>query len=390
MVRRLSAHHELDLYTLSSAEHTFCDVRPYVARTFVVPFAPWRMLPSPFGRLNPIIRIANILRLDRLDRILAEQIDRAVYDVVFVHPCQLRQSPALLRFVRTPTVYYLQEPPRWIYDPPVARPYCEAAGYRKILNRVDPLPLLYRYYLTMLDYQNTRRAGVVLVNSYFSRETVLRIYGINAMTCYLGVDSQKFRPLNVPRESYVISVGALTPLKGFDFLIQSVALVPYSKRPPVNIFWNSEQPGERVYLERLAKELDVSLRFKQLVRDDELVELYNRAVVTLYAPVLEPLGLTALESMSCGTPVIGVREGGVRETIADGVTGLLVERDPQAMAYALECFLADPQKIEEFGLRGREYTRQVWTWERTMTVLEQQIEQTANLHSTQRSAGEIS
>jgi glycosyltransferase involved in cell wall biosynthesis len=99
---------------------------------------------------------------------------------------------------------------------------------------------------------------------------------------------------------------------------------------------------------------------------------------------LEPFGFVPLESMASGTPVIGVREGGIRETIVDGVTGFLVDRDPAAMARALDRLLAYPQEIEELGRRGREYVCQVWTWERTMTVLEQHLEQAANLRLSRK------
>jgi glycosyltransferase involved in cell wall biosynthesis len=328
--------------------------------------------------------MANISRLNHLDRMFADKIDRNAYDVVFVHHCQFRQSPALLRFTNTPTVYYLQEPPRWIYDPPIARPYSRPHGYRAVGEKLDPLPLLYKEYLASCDKRNTQMARLVLTNSCFSREAILRIYNVDVATCYLGVDTSKFRPLDLQREQQVISVGMLTPAKGFDFLIESLAAISAGIRPRLTLVYNFAHEAERAFLARLAQRLNVSIDFKNLVEDDELVELYNRATAVLYAPILEPFGFVPLESMASGTPVIGVREGGIRETIVDGVTGFLVDRDPAAMARALDRLLAYPQEIEELGRRGREYVCQVWTWERTMTVLEQHLEQAANLRLSRK------
>lgn len=78
------------------------------------------------------------------------------------------------------------------------------------------------------------------------------------------------------------------------------------------------------------------------LKTDQLVLEYNKAQICVYAPVLEPLGLVPLESMACGTPVVGVREGGVLESIVHEQTGLLTERDPAQFAGAVQHLLSNP------------------------------------------------
>jgi hypothetical protein len=119
MVRRLSARHELDVFTLSCAEHEFGDLRPYASRHTVYRFEPLPLLSSPFGRANQLVRAADLARLRRVECGVANAIDRLQYDVLFAHNCQFGQSPGELRFVETRSVYYCQEPPRLC----TSRPY---------------------------------------------------------------------------------------------------------------------------------------------------------------------------------------------------------------------------------------------------------------------------
>lgn len=64
---------------------------------------------------------------------------------------------------------------------------------------------------------------------------------------------------------------------------------------------------------------------RQSPSDDELRELIRGVTATIYIPVDEDFGMSPLESMACGTPVIGVNDGGLKETIIDGKTGILID-----------------------------------------------------------------
>ena len=225
MTRRLAQRHEVDVFTLATAEHDFCDLRPYARRHEVWPFQPLPLARRPIGRLNQGIRSVDLRRLDTLQRQIGAQIDSRGYDVIFVHNCQYGQSPGLLKFLRTPSVYYCQEPPRLLYEPPADRPYNRFSPAQRVGNLFDPLPGLYRRTLRSLDRANVRAAGLVLVNSHYSRETLYRVYGVFADVSYLGVDTDLFRPLDTSRERRVVSVGALSPRKGFDLIIHSLAQI---------------------------------------------------------------------------------------------------------------------------------------------------------------------
>jgi glycosyltransferase involved in cell wall biosynthesis len=310
------------------------------------------------------------MRLKALQQMIAVQIDAEGYDVIFVHPCRFGTSPALLQYLKTPSVYYCPEPPRILYEPPIPRPYNRLYKHRKMLNIFDPLPRIYAALYKKIDRESVQASATVLVNSFYSRESLYRTYGIFSKVCYLGVDLECFRPLTLEKQRFYLSVGALGPHKGFDFLLQSLAMLDEKYRMPLVIVTNQIDFREKAYLDDLSKQTGILVDYCTLISDSELTKLYNQATLTLYSPIMEPFGFVPLESMACSTPVVAVREGGVRETVIHGYTGLLVERDPKLFASAVQQLVSNPELMREYGKNGREHVLQNWTWDRSVTELE--------------------
>lgn len=388
MTRRLSARHTVDVYTLSCAEHDFCDIRPFAHLHIAVPFATLPLARRPFGRLNQGIRALDLWRVRTVQRQVAQKIDGAGYDVVFAHNCRYGQAPSVLEFLRTPTVYYCAEPPRLLYEPRIPRPYNTFTRAQRMGNWIDPLPRGYRSTLRRYDRQSTIAATTVLTNSAYSRESLYRIYGIFARISYLGVDVDRFQPQALPKGKFVVSVGALNPHKGFDFVIRSMALLDEAQRPRLILIGNAADWRERAYLQSLAQQLRVMIDFKTLVTDEELIRLYCQAQLTLYAPVMEPFGFVPLESMACGTAVVGVREAGVRESVIDGETGVLVDREPAAMAAAVQALLCNPAAADRLGRNGRLSAEEKWTWDKSVEAIERHLADTAkSKYLTGRTSG---
>jgi glycosyltransferase involved in cell wall biosynthesis len=176
------------------------------------------------------------------------------------------------------------------------------------------------------------------------------------------VDTNWFSPQDGERDSHVMSVGGFHHQKGFRFLVRALAHVREETRPPLVLVGDRSDPGEVDALHELAEQRGVRLTTHQRIGEEALRDLYRRARLFLYAPYLEPLGLVALEAMACGTPVLGVREGGVRETVVERVNGRLVERDEAGFARVLQEMLADPSGLQELGRQAREYVSREWTW----------------------------
>lgn len=384
-VCRLASSHMLDVFTLSTANHTFCDLRPFVNQHKVYDFQPLAHFTSPFGRLNQLQRWRDLKRLDTIMKQVARDIDAHGYDVLYVYPSMWTQAPSVLKHLQTPTLYHVQEPLRSVSEPVIPRPYINK-GWRRHVDRIDPLLRLYQRKLRLTDRVNTQQASFLVANSKFTAVNVREIYGKHAEVAYLGVDIETFVPQSSRQLSQsVLSVGAIRPAKGFDFLIESLALIPKANRPPLLLVGNDADQNETAFLRQLAHRCEVNLSIETMVNQETLVRLYNQVQLVVYAPIREPFGLVPLEAMACGTPVIGVAEGGVCETVMDGINGRLVPRDPVQFSAAVHALLEDRSQRDRLGQQAREYVLAHWTWDQAVQRIEHFLHQVAKCDSSQSS-----
>jgi glycosyltransferase involved in cell wall biosynthesis len=136
----------------------------------------------------------------------------------------------------------------------------------------------------------------------------------------------------------------------------------------------------------MAAGLGVDLTIKKLIPDSELVGLYNRAKVFVYSSILEPFGLAPVEAMACGTPVVAIKEGGVRESVIPNETGFLTDRDEEAFAAALG-ELQNHRLGEQMGARGVEVVRSFWTSEQAGARLASHLNRAAGAGHVAADAG---
>ena len=370
LARRLAQSHELDAYTLSPADVAFCDLRPVVRRHVVIPFQPRPLFHSPLGRLNQLQRWRDLQSLDRINRRTATEIDGQGYHAVYAHPSQYTQAPNILNFLATPSVYQANEPLRLAYEADIRRPY-HNHGWRERVDRFDPWLRLYRGRLREVDRRNVRRATLLLAISRFTAGNLRRIYGGAPEVIYPGIDLNVFQPPRQrARQNFLLSVGALRPNKGFDFLIAALAQLPSELRPPLRVIGNADDPLERGYLVSQAQRMQVNLVIETGVDEATLLQNYQETAFVIYAPINEPLGFVPLEAAACGTPTVAVAEGGVRETVVPNVTGILTQRDPAEFAAAVRSLLGDGARRDRLGQDGRAWVEANWTWDHALAGVE--------------------
>lgn len=207
-----------------------------------------------------------------------------------------------------------------------------------------------------------------------------------------GVDTAVFRPgdraaarrrLGLdPHAFTVLQLGRLVPRKGVDNVIRALGLLPVDGPggPPrlVVVGGESDTPDERrtpeiARLRAVAREAGCADRVRFVGRRDRdtLRDWYVAADVFATTPWYEPFGITPLESMACGTPVVGSAVGGIAHTVVDGVTGFLVPpHDPRTLAARLQRLRLQPTLAAEMGRRGMQRVRAHFTWEQVAAQLE--------------------
>lgn len=378
-LQHLPKHHDVTLFSPDTANHTFASVNQKIhVPTIQAHFKPYPWLRSPLGRLNTLVGMVNMARLDIISQKIARDIDQQHFDVVLAHPCQFSQSPLILRWLQTPTLYYCHELPRVLYEQPIERPYNQRQFRQHVIDRLDPLPGLCRTYYRFMDRSSAQKATHIAVNSQFSAKNITHAYGRSVEVCYLGIERRQSTPTIVERERFVLSVGALTAVKGFDFVIMALGTIPEEKRPPLVIISNYREEREFAYLQTLAQQHGVKIDCYTDISEQELENWYARAGCVAYAPVREPFGLVSLEAMAAGVPLVGVNEGGISETIRDGVSGILAARNPVIFGQQILRLLENPVFAQQLANTAQRYVTEHWPWEYHFERLEQLLEQTAD------------
>jgi glycosyltransferase involved in cell wall biosynthesis len=327
-------------------------------------------------RLAPLVldgyadRIRTLWSLPAKGAELAAAIDAGGHDVVFAHTSDFVQAPETLPYLRTPSLYYAAEPMRSLTEPEPEFGRDERLPARLTRWGINP----YERKRKAINDRNILGADQVVTHSRFTADALERLHGVDAEVVPLGVDSDTFAPDGSEREGFVLTVGALHPLKGHQEVIEAVGTLGASAPEVVLV-------GDRGHLEgplkALAEERGVRLRLLQELPFAELLSLYRRAGVVACGQIREPFGLIPLEAMASEAPVVAVREGGFRETIRDGETGLLVDRDPHAFGQAIASVLRDTGLARRLGRAGREDVRAHWTWERTAERYDELLERLA-------------
>ncbi|MEJ3744755.1 glycosyltransferase [Actinomycetes bacterium KLBMP 9797] len=193
-----------------------------------------------------------------------------------------------------------------------------------------------------------------------------------------GVDSETFTPDGpaAPRDPdrpRILTVGRFVERKGFIDVIRALRVVPAAEcvvvgGPPGGL---DDDPLAR-RLRAVAEECDVAdrVRLTGAVPRNEMPMWYRSADVFATAPWYEPFGLTPLEAMASGVPVVAAAVGGLTDTVVDGLTGDLVPpRNPRALGVALRKLLADPIRRFAYGTAAVDRARQCYSWKRAAEQL---------------------
>ena len=204
-------------------------------------------------------------------------------------------------------IYYCFTPPRSMYD--LKESHLASQTPLERLRHV-----LYNAFYQPLYENAIRKMDVILADSKNVQNRIQKFLGLESTVLYPPCDVDKFNWMG--QEDYYLSTARLTSYKRVDIIIQT-----FIKLPQKRLVIASTGPDEK-RLKQLAEGFD-NIQFTGDINDNELKNLIGNAIATIYIPKDEDFGISPVESMAAGKPVIGSGEGGLLETVIHGETGWL-------------------------------------------------------------------
>ena len=230
-------------------------------------------------------------------------------------------------------------PNTWYCYTPVRAFYSD----RERLSASLPLPkkMLFRAW-TQVHRRFDRRSVQTIDNlisiSNLVRCRVKRYYGRDSIVVYPGTDTRNFKYLE--SGDFWLSVNRLYPEKRVDLQAEVFRRLPRERL--VVVGGNLRGDHSDAYVRRLIRDRPPNVEYRGLVDESELAELYGRCRGLICTAVDEDYGMTPVEAMAAGKPVVAVREGGYTETVVHGETGYLVEPTVDALLGAVGLVNSNP------------------------------------------------
>jgi glycosyltransferase involved in cell wall biosynthesis len=200
-------------------------------------------------------------------------------------------------------------------------------------------------YLEKVDQKAAKKVDYWIANSDFVGKRIQKFYNSKSVTIYPGVETAEFQNFaEITKKDYFLAIGRFIPYKKFDLLVRTFA----ANKLPLKL---AGIGPELEKCQNLAKKLGAdNIEFLGFVCDENLAKLYAEAQAFIF-PAEEDFGLTPIEAMSSGTPVIFYNRGGASESV--GKWGIPFEEQRiESLQQAIEKFQKTEFDLEKVKNRG--------------------------------------
>jgi glycosyltransferase involved in cell wall biosynthesis len=246
-----------------------------------------------------------------------EFFDLSQYDLVLSDSASFAKG--VITKPETLHIDYCHTPTRYLWSD--THSYINELKYNKWFKKLISLVL---NYIRIWDRLAADRVDVFIANSEMVKKRIRKYYQRDSEVIYPPVNtefynlSEKFADEKLQAENYFLCGCRLAPYKRIDLLVEAFKVMPDKK---LKIF------GDGVDLLRLKNLANnaVNIEFLGRVEDEVLAKLYYNAKALIH-PQEEDFGISAVEAMACGTPVIAYRKGGAIETIIENTTGVFFDK----------------------------------------------------------------
>lgn len=276
----------------------------------------------------------------------------SAYDIV------ISDASAFAKGVITSTntlhICYCHTPTRYLWD--YTHQYIEELPYNKYFKKVISLVL---NYIRIWDKSAADRVDYFIANSKTIKRRIVKYYRRTSEVIYPPVDVSRFAVSEKSGEYFLIG-GRLAPYKRVDIAVRAFKELGW----PLKIF------GDGVDLERL-KEMATrvaTIEFLGRVSEEEKAELYKNCKAFIN-PQEEDFGITVVEAMACGRPVIAYKQGGATETVIEGQTGLFfTEQTVASLVACLRKFNEDSFSRKDIRQHAEQFSTEKFKDQMAQTI----------------------
>lgn len=252
-----------------------------------------------------------------------ESFDLSEYDVVI--SSSTAESKGVITKPETLHVCYCNTPTRYYWSDYAK--YREDTGFGFLAPLVRLVMPSVVQKMRLWDFAAAQRVDRFIGNSGYVKRRIEKYYRQPATVIHPPIDAGRFKVYNGKREGLVV-VSRLIPYKRVDLAVQACTELGL----PLTVI------GDGTEMTKLQALAGPTVTFAGRLSDAEITDALGRAEAFLFTAE-EDFGLTPLEAMASGTPVIAYGKGGATETVVEGKTGLFFDQQtPESLKEAIKRF----------------------------------------------------
>lgn len=281
-------------------------------------------LPKGLRKFLPVLRARVFSRLDLSGYDLIISSSGAEAKAVKTHGNQVHVC-----YMHSPTHYYWSR-----YSD-----YMRAPGF----GLFDPLARLGLKLLVgplrRWDYKAAQRPDHIIANSTHIRTKIKQYYGRDSVVIFPPVDTERFDRVSAKNRQGFVIAGRQTPYKRIDLAVAACTELGL----PLTVIGNGPDH------QKLVRMAGPTIKFVTGASDQQVAEAFGKAEAFIF-PNTDDFGITPVEAMAAGTPVIAFRDGGALDYVIEGKTGLFFdEQTPESLIAELKKF--DPTQFDNAAIQ---------------------------------------
>ncbi|MCZ7403135.1 MAG: glycosyltransferase [Candidatus Methanoperedens sp.] len=235
-----------------------------------------------------------------------------------------------------PNLYYCHTPVRAFYD-------LYDAFLRRQSFITKPLFMIWVALHRPVSEYYMKHVESIVANSKNTQSRVKKYLHRDAEVIYPPINTSKYNFKEA--EDFWLSVNRLYPEKRVELQIEAFRLLPEKKLIIVGGFAEGDHASK--YAEKIKRDLPENVELRSPIPEKELIDLYASCSGLITTAMDEDFGMTPVEAMAAGKPVVAVREGGYLESLIPGITGLLVEPEVKDIIRAINIISKNPEKYRK-------------------------------------------